>query len=150
MTISKFEFDHSLKNIPIPDQNSYLKQLICKTEDFIQRLRLKAIFLLKPDESKHHKNTYGFRTAKNAPQVPELIPFENDLSDLVGNLEFHEKTGQFQNKLKSDVKKINKSKTLFIQADKTHNMYQIDKKSYKKLMHENITSDYKKVPHDNV
>ena len=44
MTITKFEFQHSLKNIPIPTIDNYLRLTITKTEEFIQRLRWKTLF----------------------------------------------------------------------------------------------------------
>ena len=53
--------------------------------------------------------------------------------------------GAFQNQLSKDVRRINKSKNLFIQADKTSNVYEVDKITYKKLLNDNITSNYKKV-----
>ena len=149
MNLTNFEFSHSLKNIPIPHKDSYLKQLINKTEDFIQRLRWKAFFYLRKDEApKTQKNTYGFRTAKNAPQIPELTPFENDLSNMISNLEFKNNTNKFQKDLSKEIKKVKKSKNVFIKADKTHNIYEINKSDYNKLLKENITSEYKKVQND--
>ena len=51
MTITKFEFQHSLKNIPIPTIDNYLRLTITKTEEFIQRLRWKTFFFLKPKDN---------------------------------------------------------------------------------------------------
>ena len=39
---------------------------------------------------------------------------------------------------------INNSDKLFIQADKTSNMYKMDPDQYNKLLNQNITSNYKK------
>ena len=40
-------FQFSLKNIPIPGKDAYLKDLIHRTESFITRLRWKVFFFLK-------------------------------------------------------------------------------------------------------
>ena len=89
------------------------------------------------------QDTYGFKTCRNAPQSKELLNFESDLNHLVANLEFNENISNFQRKLSNDVRKINNSKNLFIEADKTNNFYEVDKKDYKKLLRDTITNNYK-------
>ena len=71
------DLQYSLKNIPIPSKDSFLKCLLSKTESFVQRLRWKSYFFLNPDQKKPTLNTFGFKTEKSAPQVKELINFEN-------------------------------------------------------------------------
>ena len=88
MTISKFTFEESLKNVPIPTKDGYLRELLSKTEDFIQRVRWKSFFYLKGDDNAPIKETFGFKTPHNAPQIQELIPFEHDLTSMIANLEF--------------------------------------------------------------
>merc|ERR1712240_120233 len=104
------DIEYSLKNIPIPDKDSYLKSLLSKTECFIQRLRWKTYFFLNPKEKTCDTNTFGFKTEKSAPQVKELVNFENDLYLMIENLEFVSYRSTFQNQLNKDVKKIRKSK----------------------------------------
>ena len=65
--MEKFNFVHSLKNIPIPSKDQYMKQLLGKTEDFIERLRWKAFFYLNPKAKPEVRETYGFKTTKNSP-----------------------------------------------------------------------------------
>lgn len=145
MTITKFEFQHSLKNIPIPTIDNYLRLTITKTEEFIQRLRWKTLFFLKPnDNDKQNKNNFGFKTKRNAPQIPELVPFENDLTNMIANLEFKNTKNEFQKQLVNDTRKIKKSKNIFVNADKTHNIYEMNKNKYDTLMNKNVTSIYKK------
>ena len=43
--MDKISYDYSMKNIPIPPESSYLKNLIEKVEKFIKRLQWKACFL---------------------------------------------------------------------------------------------------------
>ena len=47
----RHNFDYSMKNIPIPKSESYMKSLIHQTESFITRLRWRAIFFLQDDEN---------------------------------------------------------------------------------------------------
>ena len=62
---------------------------------------------------------------------------------MIRNLEFRKISYPFQNEIKKDVKKIKSSKKVYLQADKTSNMYLIDKDKYKKLLRENVTQTYK-------
>ena len=54
------------------------------------------------------------------------------------------------NKLKSDVLKINESNEIIVAADKTNNMYKMSYENYDKLLSENITQKYKKEKHQTV
>ena len=85
--MKKVTFDYSLKNIPIPEKDSYLKILIDKTQSFIQRLRWKVYWIRQPKKPKK-KETHGFKTDKCAPQDKELVKFENDLINMISNVEF--------------------------------------------------------------
>ena len=49
-------FNYSMKNIPIPNNNSYKLLLIEKIESFIKRLRWKALFYIDKNENKSNKN----------------------------------------------------------------------------------------------
>ena len=65
--MEQVRFNYSMKNIPIPPRNSYIKSLIEKTESVIKRMRWKAFLYDKPDtdntdrkldsnqENAHHK-----------------------------------------------------------------------------------------------
>ena len=125
--IIKAEFPYSLKNVPIPSKPAYIKSVIAASETFIQNLRWKVFHLLKskPSQKKANVSTFGFKTPKSAPCMPQLDAFEADLNHLISNLEFHDKKSHFQNKLDKDVTKINKSNNLYIKADKTSNVYEI-------------------------
>ena len=50
----------------------------------------------------------------------------------------------FQEILKQDIKKINASNKVLVFADKTRNIYGLDKEQHKKLLRENISKSYKK------
>ena len=140
----KADIPYSLKNIPIPDKDSFLKSLLSKTEQFIQRLRWKTFFFLNPDIPKPNIKTFGFKTEKSAPQVKELSDFENDLYSVIEKLEFSRHRSQFQKQLLSDVEKIKNSKDVFILGDKTPNVYEVNASEYNKLLHNSINTHYKK------
>ena len=144
--MERYNFEHSLKNIPIPTEDSYLKMLIAKTGDFIERIRWKVFFHLNPNAKPSKPlETYGFKTNKQAPQSKELNNFEQDIYGLVSSIEFKDsKRNNFQTKLLKHVKHMKKSDKLFILADKTTNIYQMTPDNYNKLLTENITKDYEK------
>ena len=141
--MEKFNFQHSLKNIPIPPTHSYMKQFIGKTEDFVSRLRWASYFYLNPNTGVTQKQTYGFKTAKTAPQVKELNAFEDDLYQLMSEIKIDEYRNPFQREIATAVKNINNSDKIFLLADKTTNIYKVSTNEYEKLLLENITKDYK-------
>ena len=135
---------YSLKNIPVPSSNAYLKTLIMQTEKLLKRMRFKAFAFEHPEKMKH-MNTYGFRTSRTPEQNEYLIPFENDICEMIRTLEFKRSPNNFLGQLARDRKKIQESDSLIISADKTTNLYKIDKTEYNKLLIENTTKTYKKV-----
>ena len=58
------------------------------------------------------------------------------------NLEFRQISNNFQGKLKNDIEHIKKSNEVFIFADKSRNIYEVELEKYKKLLKENMTKNY--------
>ena len=143
--MEKFDFDISLKNIPIPTKKVFMRQMINKTENFVSRIRWATDVFTFPDKYKHSKENYGFKSTHTAPVSPLLKPFEDDLYDLIANLEYNEYRSAFQNKMAAAVAHINKSNKVFLFGDKTTNIYEVSTESYDKLLNDNITKDYKLV-----
>ena len=56
---------------------------------------------------------------------------------------FKQVRNAFQDKLRRDVKSINSSKKVLVFADKTRNLYEMDKGQYEKLLRENVTKMYR-------
>ena len=150
-------FDYSMKNIPIPSRNTYIKKLIEKTESVIKRIRWKAFFFEQnKDKNKTNRdsdnddsnsaidNNFGFKSRKCPPQNEELNNFEADVYDMIKNIEFRQVRDDFQDQLQHDIRKINNSTKAFIPADKTNNYYEVDKTTHDKLIMDSITSTYKK------
>ena len=107
-------------------------------------MRWKAFFYVNPS-SENMQQTYGLKTLNCPPKIKEMVLFERDLWDLDNKIKFRKVSSNFQNQLKEDIKAIKKSKKIFIFADKTSNIYQIEKDEYNKLTTDAITSAYKKV-----
>ena len=146
--MEKATLNYSLKNIPIPSKETYLKQLFGYTDSLIQRMRRRAYHFLKnkddDEDEDPWRETYGFKTANPAKQVPLLKPFEDDLINLVSNIEFKNKIPPFQRKLIADASKINKSESVFVLADKSPNVYKVATTTYTELLENSIQSEYKK------
>ena len=154
-------FNYSMKNIPIPNNNSYKLLLIEKIESFIKRLRWKALFYIDKNENKSnknndenisatqnsdYKNNFGFKTKNTPPPVAELERFEDDLFDIAKNIKLKKTNNEFQDQLKSDVSRIKNNPNILVFADKTNNVYELSKPDHEKLLKENITKTYKKAP----
>ena len=130
-----------MKNIPIPSQDAYLRNLIEKVESVIKRMRWKANFFLKGNKNSNESNRFGLpSTTPHA--ILEMKPFEDELFNLIDNIKFRNARNEFQESLANDLKKINSSPNIFVFADKTRNIYETPLDTYDKLMHDNITKTY--------
>ena len=113
-------FNYSMKNIPVPTKNSYLKKLIEKTESVIKRMRWKAFFFDQNKDKDSHcddkneNNNFGFKSRKCPPQNEDLNNFESDVYDMIKNIQFRNKRDEFKDQLQQDIKKINNSTKAFI------------------------------------
>ena len=141
-----------MKNIPIPSQNTYLKCLTDKVENFIRRLRWKAFWFDKNSNNSNDKNdendeatsNYRFKTNKTPPTNTHLKSFEDELYEMIRNIEFTNRRDHFQSQLRQDVRDIRSSENVLVFADKTSNLYEVDKEQYNKLLKDNITRTYRK------
>ena len=114
-----------------------------KTENFLKRMRWKALtFLGKLKVS--DKENFGFKTVKYPSSVKDLVPFENDMMEMIKNLQFKGVHHEFQSILNNDIRAIHRSNDLFISADKSRSIYRINKTRYEQLTHDNVTKTYKK------
>ena len=63
------------------------------------------------------KDNYSFKTVKCPSSAKELVPFENDMMDMIQNLEFKRVNNEFQSNLRDDIRQIRTSNNLFISAN---------------------------------
>ena len=59
--------------------------------------------------------------------------------ELIKSIKFKKVKNKFLDQLDEDITSIKKSKNVFIFADKTRNIYDADKNTYKKLLTDNIS-----------
>ena len=124
-----FNITSSNKNIPIPSENEYKLKLITKTENFLKRIRWKALTFLGKLKGSDKEN-FGFKTVKCPSSVKELVLFENDMMEMIKNLEFKQVHNEFQTILNNDIREIHRSNNLFISAVKFRNICKINKTRY--------------------
>ena len=141
---------YSLKNIPVPDHNSYLKSLIHQTENFIRRLRWRVFWYENKEnkdleeESTNEKNeNFGLKTNCSPPPNHALSSFEGELYKMISNIKFSDHINDFQDKMAQDLKRLKASNKIIVEADKTTNLYQVSSDVYKETLLNNITKDYK-------
>ena len=143
--MEKTNLQYSTKNIPIATNREYTLKLIEKIEAVIKRMRWKAIFFDSENEQENEvTENYGLKTTITPQQVPELMNFEKELISIVRKLKFRKFTNQFQSKLKEDITTINASDKIYVNADKTSNIYKLSNEQYKTILNNSITSTYKK------
>ena len=91
----------------------------------------------------NNKGRFGFKSRKNPPSVPELSDFESELTLMV-NIKFRNVNNDFHKKLKNDINEIKTCNKILVSADKSRNLYKVEKDQYQKHFKENITKTYKK------
>ena len=148
--MNAIKFGYSLKNIPLPSITHYRLVLMQKTEQFLKLIRWEAFFYLRklnnPGQNfgNADKITYGFKTSKCPPPIEETKEFESDVWKLTENIKLEHISDTFQNQLKRDVQKIKASDKIIVQADKTGNFYEYPKPDYQRIVHNSVTTSYKK------
>ena len=141
--------NYSIKNIPAPSRFQYKKYLVAKVASFITRLRWKMFFILNPS-TKGRKQTFGFKSTFNPPQMAELKQFEDELFALVSNILYRPYKNKLQDQMRADKTEILSSDSVIVQADKSPNMYKMSVDEYNKKLKDNITRDYRKASRSDV
>ena len=107
-------------------------------------MRWKALeFLGKLHSS--DKIIYSFKSRNCPPIVQELGNFENELLFMIKNIQFRKINNSFQSPMNEDIKQVKGDSKTFVPADKSRNIYKMDREICEKLLHENITKTYKKM-----
>ena len=82
----------------------------------------------------NEKKIFGFKFHKYPSSVQELAESECDLLMMVHNIEFRTVRNNFLSKLKGDVKVINNTKEVLFNADKSTNIYKMNKNTCNKYL----------------
>ena len=149
--LRQFNLRSSGKDIPVPSRTNYMKKLISQTETFLKNIRWKTFWFERNGSNDDEDNstdrrkeiTMDFKSTKTPPQHELLKPFERDIYNLIGNIKFRTVNDPGLKELSKEVKKINNSDKVIVNADKTGNKYEIAASDYQRLMYENLTRDYR-------
>jgi hypothetical protein len=71
-----------LKNIPIPSQDAYLRNMIEKVGSVIKRMRWKDNVFLKGNKNSNGNNRFGFPSTKTSSAILEMKHLEDSLFNL--------------------------------------------------------------------
>ena len=91
---------------------------------------------------KRPKTDVWFSTQTCPTTIANSANFEQDLYILIKNTEFKFVSKNFQRQINDYIKTINSSDKVFVSADKSQNIYKIDKDQYAILLNENITTNF--------
>ena len=145
----------SMKNIPVPGRKEHKTKTIKQTGKLIKNVRWAGLFAKHGNQldSLDHpdlpiilerKETFGFKSGNTPPIIPEFLEFEKELWSIVKNIKYFNRTNEFQKMLKKDLDELSKlDKKIVVFADKSNNLYCLDKADYLKVAKDNITRDYK-------
>ena len=152
------DFGYSMKNIPIASRQRYKLKLTEKVESVLKRMRWKALFFDERNRDQNSQNEENpqdedekiFRfKSRNCPKQPaDMKRFESDVADLIKDIKFRRINSRFQQRLQTDVRRIQESKNIFVSADKTQNFYEVTKENYDRLLLQNVTKTYRKSERD--
>ena len=107
---------------------------------------MEGTLLPKERYKQHPLHKLWFSEKELPPQWKELQNFEKDLLNTIKLIKSRIIKDNFQRKLKDDILNIKSSPDVYAFADKTTNIYKLPPQDYRKLLHENITKSYKKLP----
>ena len=79
---------YSMKNIPFPPKQRYLKNMMEKVQNVIAKLRQKAHFLDTKKRTVNKINFIGFKFNFKPTHHELLSTFENDLYDIIRSINF--------------------------------------------------------------
>ena len=148
MGIQRIDLECSNKDIPTPSRDQIKKMLVRRTFEHIVRLRWKILAHLYPEKfGKAGKETYGFRSNKfpRKVQCEALAGFEKELWTVIKSVEFRPFHSHYQTKLKECQDKVRNPKHIIVESDKTGNHYEVDSATYKQLLENEVSKDFKKV-----
>ena len=142
----KVNWDYFTKNIPYPSETEYRLILVEKTSKFLKNVRWKALAFLYPNQYREIKETFGFKSEKNPPEIMEIKSFEDRILNMIENVQFREKSrrkNSFQKQMSNDIKGMSKEH-VYVKSDKTKNYFKLKPEKHETLLERNIQKEYKK------
>ena len=96
--MEKINFGNSMKNIGVPENKTYLLELIENIEIVIKRMRWKVLCHDKKEANSIKSEWDRLESSKTPNQIKEHIPFESNLIAFVENIRFRKTRNYFQKK----------------------------------------------------
>ncbi|GAB1599935.1 GATA zinc finger domain-containing protein 14-like, partial [Argonauta hians] len=155
-TMEKLCMTTSLKDIPIPNQDEYVRILIQKINEFIDRVRW-MVFFAHPANRRNNSDVSDnpaqipglFKSRRTPPFDKDLEAFERDLLKLVSDLKFKGNilsTDPHLAGLSRTLKLWRSSDELIVRSDKTNNLYLVPIDRYLQLLRNELLNSYRTVP----
>ena len=106
LIMEKFDIDDSLKNIPIPSNESYLIKLIDNIESVGKRMGWRAnFFSQEKHKSDIRREDLRFKSKSTLPQCKHMEAFEKKFLDVISDIKLRSVNITFQKELKDDIPK---------------------------------------------
>ena len=141
---------YSFKNISMShNETMYNCKLYEMAARFINRVRYKVHWSRAENEKENEpdNNNYNvFRSRTTAEPLDDLKSFEEEFYQLIGSIEFRKSNNNLSKKMKNDIEQIRNCNRVIMFADKSSNLYKIEKEKYEKMLLENITKEYRLAP----
>ena len=135
--IDLIDFNYSMKDIPICNRKFYTTKIFDETAKFINQMVWHS-FLKCTTAAKNRQVM-----KPTMSQCLQIKTFKTDLFDVVKNIKLKNYISKYQSTLQSKIKQLLNVNKLIVHIDKISNLYYVDIKTYKKLIKETITKDYK-------
>ena len=119
-----------------------MMKLISQTEVFLKNMRWKTFWYDRKGntddeeatQSHRREITADFKSTKTLPQHELLKPFERDIYNLIGNIEFRKVNDTSLQKIGEEARRINNTNMAIVNADKTGNRYEMSAFDYRQLL----------------
>ena len=83
-----------------------------------------------------------FPSKRSAPEIIYLKAFECELFDMIKIIKFNNFKSKYQLKLSNHIKKLLNTNMIIVRSDKISNLYYASPQLYKKIVINNLTSEY--------
>ena len=145
-----------MKDIPLCNRKLFISKMFDQTAKFVNRMRWRAFFYElhsngdEPNPADHTRDEElsVYSSRRSAPEMEKLKAFEGDLFNIIKEIKFRNHKSEYQKTMQNNIKKLLSVHKLIVPSDKTSNLYYVNIKTYKKLLLNNITKDYK-ITNDN-
>ena len=84
----------------------------------------------------------------STPHIKEMDKFEAEIIGMFKEIKFRKMRNNIQQKMYEDMRRIKESDGIFVNSDKSGNLYEIEKGKYKQMMFKEVVKHYREAPPD--